>query len=427
MDILLVGCTGFLGQALLFKLLRDTKHKIILAIRPKNNKDIKNRLKEMLDSVRLDYNKYLNRITPIMVNYDDERNIIISKEDDEYLKNNVDILVNALADVHMNREIRKATLNNTVTALKWMQKFHQCKKGSLYLYISTAFVNFHRLEHGEVPEEILERNMNHSNLENILDNKETSIGNYENTYVFSKQLAEILLLEEKKDKRLVIIRPSIIIPAMESPYPGWGKIQTMSYIVLGISSGLLSMLRYKDNSHQNTVPVDLVADDCLMVIDADTEEKDFEIRHMCLTGNVRSWFSPESCNIIRDRAYEYYMINPLILNNKRMFPFKLEFKKGWWHLFVTFIAHLIRMVYHWWKWSDNWVDFFRIIYKNIVFTYKFDRNLTRFSQKSLVFKRSPKHNDINYPTITFEDCYYEFVKEMQNTISSDTNIINLFF
>ena len=35
------------------------------------------------------------------------------------------------------------------------------------MYISTAFVNFHRLEHGEVPEEILERNMNYNNLERL--------------------------------------------------------------------------------------------------------------------------------------------------------------------------------------------------------------------------------------------------------------------
>ena len=38
-----------------------------------------------------------------------------------------------------------------------------------------------------------------------------------------------------------------------------------------------------------------------------------------------------------------------------------------------------------------------------------------------------KENDINYPTVAFEDCYYEFVKNFQNIISSDTKIINMFF
>ena len=427
MAILLVGCTGFLGEALLYKLLKETKHHILLAIRNKENKNIDQRLSEMMDSISLNKNDYIERIRPIQVSYDDQRNISISSKDETYVKNNATILVNALADVHMNRELRKATLNNTVTALNWLTLFKQCKKAELYLYISTAYVNFHRMSSGEIPEEILEKNMTRNTLSNILENKKSSIGNYENTYVYSKQLAEILLNEEREKLRLVIIRPSVIIPALEAPYPGWGKIQTMSYMLLGIGSGLLSFVRHDKNMNQNTVPVDIVAEDCLMVIEKDTEKKELEVRHCCLTGNVKTWFSPESTNIIRERAYDYFMINPLILNNKRLFPYKLEYKRSWFHLFVTFIAHLIRMIYHWWKWSDSWYDFFRIIYKNMAFTYKFDRNLTKFSQKKIVYKRQPKHNDIKYPVVAFEDCYYEFVKNMQNVISSDNKIINLFF
>lgn len=427
MAILLVGCTGFLGEALLFKLLRETKHNLILVIRRKDNKSIDERVLEMFDSIRLPYEEYKLRIKTVQVTYGDDRSIVLSSKDDAYIKKNTTILVNALADVHMNRELRKATLNNTVTALNWMEKFQECDKGEVYLYISTAYVNFHRMNTGDIPEEILEKNMSVSTLSNILENKQSTIGNYENTYVYSKQLAEVLLREQKREKRLVILRPSIIIPAMEAPYPGWGKFQTMSYLLLGVGSGLLSMVRHRSEKHQNTVPVDIVAEDCMMVIEKDTEKKALEIRHCCLTGNARTWFSKESTDILRERTYQYFMVNPLIVNNKRLFPFKVEYKRSWLHLFATFIIHLMRMIYHWWKWSDSWYDFFRILYKNIVFTYRFDRNLTKFSEKTLVFKRNPKHNDINYPVITFEDCYYEFVKNMQNVISSDSKIINLFF
>jgi thioester reductase-like protein len=427
MAILLVGCTGFVGEALLYKLLRETKHKLILVIRTKDNKSIEERVKEMFDSIRLDYQEFKERIKTAQVSYDDQRNIAISEKDDAYIKKNTTILVNALADVHMNREIRKATLNNTVTALNWMKKFQECPKGELYLYISTAYVNFHRMESGDVPEEILEKGMSQSTLSNIIENKQTAIGNYENTYVYSKQLAEVLLREQKREKRLVILRPSIIIPALEAPYPGWGKLQTMSYLLLGVGSGLLSMVRHRKDLHQNTVPVDVVAEDCMMVIEKDTEKKALEIRHCCLTGNVKTWFTPESTDVIRERAYDYFMVNPLIVNNKRLFPHKLEYKRSWLHLFATFILHLIRMIYHWWKWTDSWYDFFRMIYRSIMFTYTFDRNLTRFSQKKLVYKRAPKHNDIKYPSVAFEDCYYEFVKNMQDVIGSDAKIIKLFF
>ena len=90
---------------------------------------------EMFDSIRLKYDDYRNRIRPVQVSYDDMRNITIAEKDDAYIKKNTKILINALADVHMNREIRKATLNNTVTALNWMKKFHQCENAELYLYI----------------------------------------------------------------------------------------------------------------------------------------------------------------------------------------------------------------------------------------------------------------------------------------------------
>jgi nucleoside-diphosphate-sugar epimerase len=426
MSILLVGCTGFLGEALLYKLLRETDRELILVIRSKDNKSIETRICEIFDSIKLDYTQYIKRIKLVNVSYDDCRNIAISAEDDKYIKKNTEILVNALADVHMNRELKKAALNNTVTALQWMQKFQECKKGKKYIFISTAFVNFHRIEDGEIPEEILEKNMTQKTLDDILDLKQTTIDKYENTYVYTKQLAEVLLCDTKKEKQLIIIRPSIIIPALEAPYPGWGKLQTISYIILGMGSGILSLLRYKKDGNQNTVPVDIVAEDCLMSINYDHNDP-LEIRHICLTGNVKTWFSKESTDIIHDRAYDYFIVNPLILNNKRLFPRKIDFKRGWWHLFVTFIAHLIRMVYHWWKWSDSWSDFFRILYKTMVFTYKFDRNLTKFSHKKIVFKRERKDNDINYPTVAFEDCYYEFVKNFQNIISSDTKIINMFF
>lgn len=427
MAVLLVGCTGFLGEALLYKLLRETDKDLVLVIRTKDNKTIHQRVLEMFDSIKLSYDDYKNRLKLIQVSYDDRRNIAISAEDDEYIKKNVTILVNALADVHFNRELKKAALNNTVTALQWLRKFQQCEKRETYLYISTAFVNFHRLQSGKIPEKILEKNMNHKTLENILENKQTTMGNYENSYVYTKQLAEVLLNEERKDERLVIIRPSIIIPAMEAPFPGWGKIQTTSFIILGIGSGLLSMLKYNKETFQNTVPVDIVAEDCLLTITEKKAPSPIEIRHCCLTGNVKNWLSKESITVLRERAYKYFVVNPLILNQRKLFPHKVEFRRNWWHMLVSSIIHLLFMIYHWWKWSNSWKDFFRILYKNLLFTYKFNKNLAKFSQKKIIFQREKREKDINYPTITLEDCYFEFVKNFQNVISSDSKIINLFF
>ena len=149
--------------------------------------------------------------------------------------------------------------------------------------------------------------MNHTNLENILDNKETSIGNYENTCVYSKQLAEILLLEEKRIKDWLLFVHPLLFQQWNLLILVGGKYK-QSYIILGISSDF-SRASLQRQFSPKYVPVDLVADDCLMVI-VDTEEKILKST-WCFNWRVRSWFSQESCNIIRDRAYEYYVVNPL--------------------------------------------------------------------------------------------------------------------
>ena len=428
MSILLIGCTGFLGEVLIYKLLKETKNELVLAIRTKDEKSVNERINQLFDSIRLSYDEYNTRIKLVEVSYDKNSNIAISQENDNYIKNNVRFLINALADTKTNLTLRDATLNNTITAIQWMRKFQECKKGEIYLYISSAFVNFHRIKKGKIPEKIFEKGMSTKTLENILDGKQTTFGNYENSYLYSKQLSEILLNEERKNKHLVIIRPSIMIPAIQYPYPGWGKLQNMSLFIFGIGSGLLSMIQYNKDYYHNTVPVDIVAQDCLLTLNEKPENASVEIRHCCLTGNVTSWFSKESITTLRDRAYQYFVVNPLILKQKKLFPHKVQLKQNWWHIIITSIVHSLFMISHWWKWTDSWKDFIKVILKNLEFTYKFNKNFLKFSQKKIIFEREKREkNDIQYPTISLEDCYYEFVKKLQDQLTKDVKILNIFF
>ena len=236
----------------------------------------------------------------------------------------------------------------------------------------------------------------------------------------------MLLNSGKREKKLAIIRPSIIIPAIKSPYPGWGKLQTISYAILGISSGLLSVVRFPNEKIMNTVPVDIVAEDCMMVINEEST-KQLEIRHCCLTGNLNKWYSRQSARNMRDNAYNYFIENPISINNKTLKPYKLEYKDGWLHLLTTLIFHIIRMFCHWWSSTKNLFELFNLFYKNILFTYNFDRHLIKFVQKKLIFKRELKENDIKYPNLTFEQCYFAFTKNLQNVIDNDDSISRLLF
>lgn len=429
MNILLIGCTGFLGNAIIYKYLTQTDHNLYIVIRPKGDKTIRQRFESIMEYIHLDSKKYKKRVRLIQAMYDENRNIIMNKKDDNSIKRNIDILVNALADIKFNRELKKATLNNTVTALKWMEKLQECKKSTKYIYVSSAFVNFHRKEEGEIGEKIYETEMSHKTLTNILDDRQTTIGKYYNTYLYTKQLSEVLLRENKGDKELSIIRPSIIIPALTEPYPGWGKIQTISFAIIGVATGILSMYKTKETSYHNTVPVDLVAKDCLDLTEKSSTRRDhIEIRHACLTGNVKNWFTSikKFKKDLIDRSYEYFKKTPIVLNNRKLIPFRLEIKNTIISIIVNIVIHLFRLVRHWYNWSTSWRELGRMLYKNIIFTYRFNRTFMRFTEKRVIFKRKIREKDEIYTNKTYEECYFEFVKNIRNIIHHDTTITRIF-
>ena len=76
MHILLVGCTGFLGKSIIHRLLTNTTHILILAMRPKNGKSIEQRIQSILEECRLSV-EYRERMRPINIKYTEERKIII--------------------------------------------------------------------------------------------------------------------------------------------------------------------------------------------------------------------------------------------------------------------------------------------------------------------------------------------------------------
>ena len=140
MNILLVGCTGFLGKSLIHYFITHTSHHLMVVIRPKHQLTINERLQNILNELNI---KEQKRIVPVKVTYDDSRTIIMDNKDKIMIQRKVHVLINALADVKFNRPLQKATLNNTVTALNWMFFFQKCQHPVKYIYVSSAFVNFH--------------------------------------------------------------------------------------------------------------------------------------------------------------------------------------------------------------------------------------------------------------------------------------------
>lgn len=87
------------------------------------------------------------------------------------------------------------------------------------------------------------------------------LGNFPNTYCFSKRMAEHLLTTwNTKGIPLLIVRPSIIGASLEEPVPGWTDSVTLAggiYLIAGL--GILRELPGDKNRIGDQIPVDIVS------------------------------------------------------------------------------------------------------------------------------------------------------------------------
>jgi len=91
-----------------------------------------------------------------------------------------------------------------------------------------------------------------------------TIREHPNTYTFSKMIAEHIVLEEKENLPLAIIRPSIIGGAFRFPVPGWVDSPIgASGLIAAASLGVLHCMNGRGSNIVDFVPVDFVADQIL--------------------------------------------------------------------------------------------------------------------------------------------------------------------
>ena len=90
--------------------------------------------------------------------------------------------------------------------------------------------------------------------------QKTILGNFPNTYTFTKRMAEHLIHENnQKHIPILILRPSIIGASLNEPVPGWtDSIGLAGGIFLIAGLGLLRELPGDKYNTGDLIPVDLV-------------------------------------------------------------------------------------------------------------------------------------------------------------------------
>nr|GEY52763.1 fatty acyl-CoA reductase 2-like [Tanacetum cinerariifolium] len=298
------GATGFLGKVFIEKILRTVPDvgKIYLLIKAKNKDAAMERLKneiintELFKSLQQAYGKsyqsfMLSKLVPVTGNVC-ESNLGLDEDMADVISKDVDIIVNSAANTSFDERYDIALDINTGGPSRLMSFAKKCKKLNLFLQVSTAYVNGQR--QGRIMEKPFnigdsiarERLMygNHMpklNVEDeikmVLDSKKSlgenemvqklkelgleraKLYGWQDTYVFTKAMGEMMIDKMGGDIPVVIIRPSVIESTYKEPFPGWMEgNRMMDPIVLYYGKGQLSGFLVDPNGVLDVVPADMV-------------------------------------------------------------------------------------------------------------------------------------------------------------------------
>ncbi|KAK7595546.1 hypothetical protein V9T40_013371 [Parthenolecanium corni] len=270
--VFLTGGTGFLGQVLIEKLLRCCPHinQIYVLVRVKRNKSPADRFETILqdslfDRLKYEVPNYREKISYVS-GCIDQPLLGLSEEDRSKISNDVNIIYHCAATVNFNEMLAKAIKVNTMGTREVIKVARDVKSLKALLYVSTAY-SF--CNHIDVGEKLYPMHIEPEAMIELVEQKsatelETEVAAYikgwPNTYVFSKALAEWLILKEVSDLPVAILRPSIVICTWKEPLRGWINIM---YGPLGLFLGFgLGILHIHDGDLRDEtvdmVPVDMV-------------------------------------------------------------------------------------------------------------------------------------------------------------------------
>ncbi|KAJ0182893.1 hypothetical protein K1T71_000869 [Dendrolimus kikuchii] len=274
--IMVTGGTGFVGKALLEKLLRSCPgiDIIYVLMRPKRGLTVEQRYKELLknqvfDRIRTRWPDRLAKLYPITGDVS-APNLGVSAEQRELLSR-VTVLFHSAATVRFTEPLQVATTLNvqgTASLLKLARDMTMLKA---LVHVSTAYSNAPRpyIEERVYPPpydpDSIVRCTKMLPPETIEVISEILQGDHPNPYTLTKALAESIVYNNSDVLPLCIVRPSIVTAALQEPFPGWiDNVYGVTGIIMEISRGTYRSGYCKERYIVDLVPVDMVVNNCIL-------------------------------------------------------------------------------------------------------------------------------------------------------------------
>ncbi|KAK0071263.1 hypothetical protein PV325_013218 [Microctonus aethiopoides] len=271
--IFITGATGFLGKALLEKLLRSCSRisTIYILIRPKKGLTLEERFESLMknsvfDRIRWECPSAFRKVIAIKGDVS-QPELGLSEEDRIMLTQTVNMIFHVAATVRFDEPLKVAVNLNTRGTQRLMELASNMLNLISFVHVSTAYSNADKKEVKEIiyktavkPETAIEmcENLNDETL-NILE--KLLRDKHPNTYTLTKGLAEDIIMRKMTDLPIAIVRPSIICAAYQEPFPGWvDNVFGITGILMEILRGTIRSIVCNDKLIVDVVPVDYVVD-----------------------------------------------------------------------------------------------------------------------------------------------------------------------
>ncbi|XP_044260331.1 putative fatty acyl-CoA reductase CG5065 isoform X2 [Tribolium madens] len=257
--ILITGATSFLGKVLLEKILRScpSVHKIYILLNDPNS-TFKNLTNDPL--FRQQEFQIFDKIVPILAD--------ISLPELDLSPNHREICENVEIIFHcagIDSDFKYTILTNVRGTKLMLELAKKCQKLKIFTFISTAFC---QLDEEILYEKVYQRRENPQKIIKIceiLDDdmieliKHKISGNFPNFYTFSKALSENLIADEINNIPVVIFRPSVVVPILREPLPGYSDINNPVGLLISVGKPLIRSFYCKNNAYLDCIPADIIA------------------------------------------------------------------------------------------------------------------------------------------------------------------------
>ncbi|XP_050422306.1 fatty acyl-CoA reductase wat-like [Adelges cooleyi] len=269
--VLITGGTGFMGKVLIEKLLRTCPHikHVYLLIRSKKGKNVEQRLEDIFEDrlfkrLKHEVPKYHHKISGIAGDCG-LPGLGLSVTSRNTLINEVTIVFHGAATVRFDEHIRVAMSINVSGTREMLNLCRKITNLKVLAHVSTAFANCNRLL---VEEKFYEPIANFEDVLELVSSKDDQtlqdmtpdiIGNFPNTYAFTKSLAEDVIRREAKDLPMLVFRPTVVIATYREPVRGWiDNVYGPTGLIVGVGTGVLHTYYGDSKTITDMVPVDMV-------------------------------------------------------------------------------------------------------------------------------------------------------------------------